>query len=61
MLKYIKGHMESIVGIEIFPVISFIIFFLFFLGLIWWVVKLDKKNVRELSALPLDNNTDVKE
>lgn len=61
MLKYIKGHMESIVGIEIFPVISFIIFFLFFLGLIWWVVKLDKKNVSELSALPLDNNTDVKE
>jgi len=60
MLKYIKGHMESIAGIEIFPLISFLIFFLFFVGLLWWVFKLDKKNISEISALPLDNQNDHK-
>jgi len=60
MLKFIKGHMESIAGIEIFPLISFLIFFLFFVGLLWWVFKLDKKNISEISALPLDNQNDHK-
>jgi len=58
MLKFIKGHMGSIAGIEIFPLISFLIFFLFFMGLLWWVVKLDKKSVSEISALPLESNSD---
>ena len=61
MLKFIKGHMESIMGIEVFPMISFMIFFIFFLGLLWWVFKMDKKNITEVSALPLDNNSDHKE
>ena len=52
--------MESIAGIEIFPLISFLIFFLFFVGLLWWVFKLDKKNISEISALPLDNQNDHK-
>lgn len=61
MLKYIKGHMESIAGIEIFPLISFLIFFTFFIVLLWWVFKMDKQSVNEISALPLDNQSDQKE
>jgi len=57
MLKFIKYHMESITGIEIFPLISFVIFFLFFLGLLLYVYTADKKEIAEIASLPLENDT----
>lgn len=56
MLKYVKNHLETIAGIEIFPLISFLIFFTFFLALIIWVVKADKKHIDEIARIPLDEN-----
>ena len=51
--------METIAGIEIYPVISFIIFFTFFLVLTIYVIKADKKIFNEISNIPLnDNETD---
>ena len=57
MLKFIKGHMESN-GIEIYPLISFLLFFTFFLVVIVYVMKRDKKAIDELSNLPLEDNKD---
>lgn len=54
MLKFIKHNMETIMGIEIFPIISFLIFFLFFCVLFIWVAKMQKTEVNALSALPLE-------
>jgi cytochrome c oxidase cbb3-type subunit IV len=54
MLKYIKGHASSIEGIDIYPMISLLIFFLFFVAVLYYVKKMDKKSVQEISALPLD-------
>jgi len=56
MLKFIKGHLTSIGGIEIYPMISFLIFFIFFIGVTWWVFRQDKNLIRELSNIPLDGN-----
>ena len=53
MLKFIKHHMETIAGIEIFPLISFVIFFLFFLGLLIWVFRTDKEHIRKMAEMPL--------
>jgi hypothetical protein len=58
MLKFIKHNMESIIGIEVFPIISFLIFFLFFIVLFIWVAKMQKSEVNALAALPLDNEND---
>ncbi|MBN4047057.1 CcoQ/FixQ family Cbb3-type cytochrome c oxidase assembly chaperone [bacterium AH-315-P13] len=55
MLKYIKGHMESITGIEIYPLISLVIFFTFFVVLFWWVITAKKEYITTVSNLPLDN------
>lgn len=55
MLKYIKHHMETIAGIEIFPLISLVIFVLFFIGLFIWVIRADKKQIETISRLPLDS------
>lgn len=54
MLKYIKGHASSIEGIDIYPMISLLIFFLFFVAVLYYVKTMDKKSVTEISALPLD-------
>jgi len=56
MLKFIKHHMETIVGIEIYPMISFIIFFSFFIGLLLWVTFMKKSYVAELEQLPLNES-----
>lgn len=56
MLKFIKHHMETIAGIEIYPIISFIIFFTFFVALTIYVLKVDKKIFNEISNIPLDSN-----
>ncbi|MEQ9468050.1 MAG: CcoQ/FixQ family Cbb3-type cytochrome c oxidase assembly chaperone [Ekhidna sp.] len=56
MLKFIKHHMETIAGIEIFPIISFIIFFTFFIALTIYVLRVDKKVFNEISNIPLDSN-----
>lgn len=55
MLKFIKQNMETIAGIEIFPIISLLIFFSFFIGLYWWVFTYKKDKIQELSNLPLDD------
>lgn len=55
MLKFIKGHMDSISGIEIYPIISLTIFFAFFVVLFWWVFTAKKEYISKVSQLPLDN------
>lgn len=42
--------------IGIFPTISFTIFFLFFLGLLVYVVTTKKEHVAHMSAMPLEDN-----
>tara|TARA_R110002049_G_scaffold71370_1_gene183882 strand:+ start:48164 stop:48349 length:186 start_codon:yes stop_codon:yes gene_type:complete len=58
MLKYIKGHMETIAGIEIYPILSLLIFFSFFVILFWWVFTAKKDYIKTVSNLPLDNQND---
>ncbi|MEQ9404065.1 MAG: CcoQ/FixQ family Cbb3-type cytochrome c oxidase assembly chaperone [Cyclobacteriaceae bacterium] len=55
MLKFIKHHMETISGIEIFPLISLVIFFVFFVGLTIYLVKADKKLFNKIANIPLDS------
>ncbi len=56
MLSYIKGHLTSIDGIEIFPIISLLIFFTFFVGLGIFILRSDKGLREEIKNIPLDDN-----
>ncbi|GAA0762545.1 CcoQ/FixQ family Cbb3-type cytochrome c oxidase assembly chaperone [Psychroflexus lacisalsi] len=58
MLKFIKGHMETIQGIEIYPIISLLIFFIFFVVLFWWVFTAKKDYVEEVSQIPLESKNE---
>jgi len=54
MLKFIKHNMETIIGIEIFPIISFLIFFFFFIVLFIWVFRMNKSQINQLASIPLE-------
>ena len=58
MLKFVKNHMESITGIEIYPMISLLIFFIFFVVLFYWVITAKKDYITTVSNIPLDNQND---
>lgn len=43
-------------GVEIYPIISLLLFFLVFTTMLIIVLKMPKKNIDKLSNLPLDND-----
>ncbi len=51
--------MESITGIEIYPMISLLIFFVFFVVLFYWVITAKKDYITTVSNIPLDNQNDT--
>ena len=56
MFKFVKKYAESIDGVSIYPMISLVIFFLFFVVLLYYVKNMDKKRVNEISRIPLEDN-----
>lgn len=53
-MKFIN-YLEKISGVDIYGLSSLSIFFLFFLAVLVWVLKSDKKKIEEISRIPLDN------
>ncbi|MER2999613.1 hypothetical protein [Pontibacter populi] len=53
-----KNVLQAIDGIEIYPLISFSIFFVFFLGLIVYVALMDKKYVQAMSCIACEDETE---
>lgn len=51
-----KNVLQSIDNIAIWPVISFVIFFLFFLCLLWWVFTTKKTFIDKMKSLPLETS-----
>lgn len=56
MLKFVKGYMDSMDGIEIYPIISLLIFFTFFVGLFYWVFTAKKEYIKSVSNMPLEKD-----
>lgn len=55
MLKFIKHHMTSIGNIEVYPVISFILFFLFFSIVLIMVIRSSNAFITKMEHLPLED------
>lgn len=51
-MKFIH-YLEKISGVSIYGLTSFVIFGLFFLVMLAWVIKADKKMINEISEIPL--------
>ena len=57
MLKFIKHHMEGIDGVAIYPIISLLIFFIFFVVLFYWVSTAKKPYIDKVSNIPFESST----
>ena len=54
-----KEVLQSITGIAIYPLISFVIFFLFFLALLVYVLVVNRQHITAMSMLPLLEDVQV--
>ena len=54
-MKFIY-YLEKVSGVDIFGLISLSIFFLFFLGMLGWVLKTRKRDFNAVSRIPLDQS-----
>jgi hypothetical protein len=61
MLRFISHNFDGMDGVEIYPIISLLLFFTVFITMLIIVIKMPKKNIDEISQLPLDNETNSKE
>jgi cbb3-type cytochrome oxidase subunit 3 len=52
----IKDILTRIEGVEIYPIISLLIFFLFFVGIGIYLFRMDKSFVNKMKQLPLNDN-----
>lgn len=58
MFEAIKHNMETIAGVEIYPIVSLSIFFLFFVSLGCWVFTYRKDKIDEMSRLPISDESE---
>jgi cbb3-type cytochrome oxidase subunit 3 len=56
MFEQIKHNMETIEGVAIYPILSLLIFFAFFIGLGIWAYSYKKEKLNEMSNIPLNDN-----
>ncbi|MCU0342305.1 MAG: cbb3-type cytochrome c oxidase subunit 3 [Ignavibacterium sp.] len=50
-----KDILQSIEGISVYPIISLIVFVLFFVVILVWMIKVDKKYINKMENLPFEN------
>lgn len=55
MFKFIKKYAETMDDISIYPIVSLIIFFGFFVGVLWFVKQMKKADAEQASRMPLDS------
>ncbi len=56
-MKFIN-YLESMTGVGIYPLTSLMIFFIFFIGVMFFVIKGRKEYFDTLSQLPLTSKND---
>lgn len=54
-MKFIN-YLQSISGIGIFPLISLLLFFLFFSAVAWYVFRVDNSYIERSKRIPVQDN-----
>jgi hypothetical protein len=50
--------LQSIQDVEIWPIVSLIVFFVLFLAIVIKVFLIDKKHIQKMKNMPLDDGTE---
>jgi cbb3-type cytochrome oxidase subunit 3 len=56
-MKFIN-YLQNIAGVGIFPLISLLLFFIFFLALGIWALRVNKDYIAELERIPFSDTED---
>ena len=59
MLRFIKHNLTGIDGVALYPILSLLIFIMFFIIVIVYVVRMERTRIEELSAAPIEEDTIV--
>lgn len=59
MLRFITHNLTGIDGVEIFPIISLLVFVIFFTVMITYVMRMKKSDIKELGSIPLENDEET--
>lgn len=51
-----ENYLSSIEGVGIYPIISLLVFFIFFVVLFIWAIKVDKNYLKKMRELPLESS-----
>ena len=54
MYSFLKKYTETMQDQNIYPIFSLMVFVVFFVGVLWYVKIMDKKEVEALKSLPLE-------
>ena len=49
-----QNYLEKITGVELYPLISLLLFVIFFLAVTYWAFKISKTEVERNARLPLE-------
>ncbi|MFN8345803.1 MAG: cbb3-type cytochrome c oxidase N-terminal domain-containing protein [Spirosomataceae bacterium] len=52
-----RNYLQTIDGVAIYPLIGLLIFAGIFVGLVWYLVRMDKKTIQNISNIPLEDGT----
>lgn len=50
-----SSYLEQITGVSIYPIISLVLFVVFFTGVMIWIYSIDKKEIEHMENLPLQD------
>lgn len=59
MMRFVKHHLESIYNVEVYPIISLIIFFTVFVVMLIYVFRIPKNSIKEISNMPLEGDENI--
>ena len=52
-------NLSSIDGVSIFPIISLVLFFVIFSGVLCWVLEKGRSYMENLASMPLQDNKEI--
>jgi len=61
MIRFVKHYFEGITDVEIYPIISLLLFFIVFITMLIHVLRIPKKNIEKISNLPLEGDENIKD
>jgi len=55
-MKIVMDTLSKIQGVELYPIISLLIFFIFFIVMAYFVFNLDKSYINDMKNMPLEED-----